>query len=111
MPPPKNENGRSHGPAVSSERETGIEPATSSLGSWHSTAELLPHGLRVRFYLRVADESSRGYERLRGLEALAHLDGVGLRGGLVRALVGGDRPLVVVALAGRVVVALAHGAI
>ena len=27
------------------ERETGIEPATSSLGSWHSTAELLPLGL------------------------------------------------------------------
>ena len=27
------------------ERETGIEPATSSLGSWHSTAELLPHPL------------------------------------------------------------------
>ena len=26
------------------ERETGIEPATSSLGSWHSTAELLPLG-------------------------------------------------------------------
>src|SRR5262245_2453971 len=26
----------------SKERETGIEPATSSLGSWHSTAELLP---------------------------------------------------------------------
>src|SRR5690242_16669923 len=25
------------------ERETGIEPATSSLGSWRSTAELLPH--------------------------------------------------------------------
>src|SRR3954470_23428251 len=24
------------------ERETGIEPATSSLGSWHSTTELLP---------------------------------------------------------------------
>src|SRR5579885_84733 len=24
------------------ERETGLEPATSSLGSWHSTAELLP---------------------------------------------------------------------
>ena len=24
------------------ERETGIEPATSSLGSWRSTAELLP---------------------------------------------------------------------
>jgi hypothetical protein len=29
------------------ERETGIEPATSSLGSWHSTAELLPLGLTV----------------------------------------------------------------
>jgi hypothetical protein len=27
------------------ERETGIEPATSSLGSWHSTAELLPQHL------------------------------------------------------------------
>jgi len=27
------------------ERETGIEPATSSLGSWRSTAELLPLGL------------------------------------------------------------------
>ena len=25
------------------ERETGLEPATSSLGSWHSTTELLPH--------------------------------------------------------------------
>jgi hypothetical protein len=24
------------------ERETGIEPVTSSLGSWRSTAELLP---------------------------------------------------------------------
>ena len=24
------------------ERETGLEPATSSLGSWHSTTELLP---------------------------------------------------------------------
>ena len=26
------------------ERATGIEPATSSLGSWRSTAELCPHG-------------------------------------------------------------------
>jgi hypothetical protein len=33
------------------ERETGIEPATSSLGSWHSTAELLP--LLVPKYLFV----------------------------------------------------------
>ena len=29
------------------ERETGIEPATSSLGSWHSTAELLPLASRT----------------------------------------------------------------
>jgi hypothetical protein len=28
--------------ALKLERETGIEPATSSLGSWRSTAELLP---------------------------------------------------------------------
>ena len=27
------------------ERETGLEPATSSLGSWHSTTELLPLAL------------------------------------------------------------------
>jgi hypothetical protein len=27
------------------ERETGLEPATSSLGSWHSTTELLPRSL------------------------------------------------------------------
>ncbi len=40
------------------ERETGIEPATSSLGSWRSTAELLPpEGLH--------DFSSRGESRKR----------------------------------------------
>ena len=27
----------------SRERATGVEPATSSLGSWHSTTELRPH--------------------------------------------------------------------
>ena len=31
------------------ERETGIEPATSSLGSWHSTAELLPLNNTVNY--------------------------------------------------------------
>ena len=31
------------------ERETGIEPATSSLGSWRSTAELLPLGRQSDF--------------------------------------------------------------
>ncbi len=34
------------------ERETGLEPATSSLGSWHSTTELLPLALLL-FYLPV----------------------------------------------------------
>ena len=34
------------------ERETGLEPTTSSLGSWHSTTELLPHAL-LFFYLPV----------------------------------------------------------
>src|ERR1700678_4187307 len=36
------------------ERETGIEPATSSLGSWRSTAELLPLIARqVHHYISV----------------------------------------------------------
>ena len=34
------------------ERETGIEPATSSLGSWRSTAELLPLGYRRDYHRR-----------------------------------------------------------
>jgi hypothetical protein len=34
------------------ERETGLEPATSSLGSWHSTTELLPLAL-LFYYLPV----------------------------------------------------------
>ena len=28
------------------EREMGLEPTTSSLGSWHSTTELLPLGVQ-----------------------------------------------------------------
>jgi hypothetical protein len=32
------------------ERETGLEPATSSLGSWHSTTELLPPASTTRTY-------------------------------------------------------------
>ena len=31
------------------ERETGFEPATSSLGSWHSTTELLPLAYVFRY--------------------------------------------------------------
>src|SRR5215467_11422542 len=44
------------------ERETGIEPATSSLGSWRSTAELLP----LINYLRSLDfarDLARGLRR------------------------------------------------
>jgi hypothetical protein len=36
---------------VELERETGIEPATSSLGSWRSTAELLPLKGHSRFQI------------------------------------------------------------
>ena len=39
------------------ERETGFEPATSSLGSWHSTTELLPRSCIFR-YLTVRQEFS-----------------------------------------------------
>ena len=31
------------------ERETGVEPATSSLGSWHSTTELLPLDQHLKY--------------------------------------------------------------
>ena len=31
------------------ERETGLEPATSSLGSWHSTTELLPRSCQISY--------------------------------------------------------------
>ena len=41
------------------ERETGIEPVTSSLGSWRSTAELLP----LRFYDFSSHQKSRNLER------------------------------------------------
>src|SRR5262249_14336903 len=40
------------------ERETGLEPATSSLGSWHSTTELLPRSCVFR-YLTVRQGFSR----------------------------------------------------
>src|ERR1700693_456553 len=46
------------------ERETGIEPATSSLGSWRSTAELLPLseitlGFRLRGQGRARQEANQ----------------------------------------------------
>ena len=40
------------------ERATGVEPATSSLGSWHSTAELRPQELR-RQALQTVSKSRR----------------------------------------------------
>ena len=38
------------------ERETGIEPVTSSLGSWRSTAELLPLKVWLQGILRYAQD-------------------------------------------------------
>jgi hypothetical protein len=40
------------------ERETGIEPATSSLGSWRSTAELLPlkHSVSAYYHRSCASK-------------------------------------------------------
>ena len=40
------------------ERETGIEPVTSSLGSWRSTAELLPLNF-VRLSFRSIQDNTR----------------------------------------------------
>jgi hypothetical protein len=42
------------------ERETGIEPATSSLGSWHSTAELLPQKICINiiFYMKTINSTT-----------------------------------------------------
>ncbi len=59
------------------ERETGIEPATSSLGSWHSTTELLP--LRAgkhfsRLLHRVARTSAAGLCQFQKLRTAAALD-------------------------------------
>ena len=39
------------------ERETGIEPATSSLGSWRSTAELLPLSRKTKLSLPLRADS------------------------------------------------------
>src|SRR5271156_4687142 len=55
------------------ERETGIEPATSSLGSWRSTAELLPLAgkdaeysplSQAKFSTRRRGKQSAGLHRL-----------------------------------------------
>ncbi len=64
------------------ERETGFEPATSSLGSWHSTTELLPprglSGFRQEFYQKPGltgrvrlQTSSQFGESLRGASGAA----------------------------------------
>jgi hypothetical protein len=41
------------------ERETGIEPVTSSLGSWRSTAELLPLNFVRLPFQRIRDNGSK----------------------------------------------------
>ena len=50
------------------ERATGLEPATSSLGSWHSTTELRPLRSRSSPNLRV----KRQKEKYPGLVLLSH---------------------------------------
>ena len=49
------------------ERATGIEPATSSLGSWHSTAELRPlsgrQGIFLYWIILVLSMNSPGLHR------------------------------------------------
>src|SRR5271165_391816 len=48
------------------ERETGLEPATSSLGSWHSTTELLPHSCVFRY-----STVQQGFSRFPGQSILS----------------------------------------
>jgi hypothetical protein len=62
------------------ERETGIEPATSSLGSWRSTAELLPLGLKMCYLALVS--SIYGLSRLSfQSREFTHFPMVGLENG------------------------------
>src|SRR5277367_4173466 len=51
--------GSDHDPIKDMERETGIEPATSSLGSWRSTAELLPLDVVRLPFCRAQDNVAR----------------------------------------------------
>ena len=50
------------------ERATGLEPATSSLGSWHSTTELRPPWVRSLPNFKV----ERHKEKYPGLVLLSH---------------------------------------
>src|ERR1051326_3201619 len=55
------------------ERETGLEPATSSLGSWHSTTELLPHsGLSTVFGLLGRNRQHGMDENVLPARAIGH---------------------------------------
>ncbi len=49
------------------ERATGIEPVTSSLGSWHSTAELRPPRARQRIFLYCINPALSMNKRFHGL--------------------------------------------
>src|SRR5699024_6004427 len=60
---------------VCTERETGFEPATSTLASLHSTTELLPHGERIMIYsvkIRRAGDGIRTRDINLGKVALYH---------------------------------------
>src|SRR5271165_1101219 len=69
------------------ERETGIEPATSSLGSWRSTAELLP----LARTLKPANRPSSAHQSYRIIREAPqkgdtnyHPSGIHLQGAVAR---------------------------
>src|ERR1700730_15595258 len=55
------------------ERETGVEPATSSLGSWHSTTELLPLSQRPKYSMESRLRASPKSPSLRIPDSTASL--------------------------------------
>jgi hypothetical protein len=46
------------------ERETGLEPATSSLGSWHSTTELLPLAIVLNYLSEREGLNGQSYKSI-----------------------------------------------
>src|SRR5437899_12586082 len=59
------------------ERETGLEPATSSLGSWHSTTELLPLSRQLKSNISRDFQATHECASLRILDSTArhcHID-------------------------------------
>lgn len=58
------------------ERETGFEPATSTLARWHSTAELLPRARRGGLYLATLGLSTSTRSELDDFSGVALLAGL-----------------------------------